>query len=185
VGVELLETAMRQIISHPETWDQENWFCGTKACLAGHIVLAAGATRPEHLVEDTEYGDEVLYQGEVYPAARLARILTGIAPSEAAWLWEARRTMPELYEAVNLLTRDIALPSWYPGLSDHDGPAYVNHARLPRIVVHRRTVAKWDGAGWYRCIAPSRHLAHQTAAELAIAANLHPLTVNTSIQGES
>lgn len=34
------------IIKHPESYDQDHW-CGTQCCIAGHLVLRAGIARQD------------------------------------------------------------------------------------------------------------------------------------------
>jgi hypothetical protein len=42
VNIELLDKALARIDANPDTWRQASWHCGTAACLAGHVALAAG-----------------------------------------------------------------------------------------------------------------------------------------------
>lgn len=34
-----LEAVMQYISDNPEEWDQENWWCGSVACFAGHVAM--------------------------------------------------------------------------------------------------------------------------------------------------
>lgn len=174
MGIELLDQAMSQIISHPETWEQNQWFCGTKACLAGHVCLLAGAV-PMHDDASGRYVDgDVIYQGEMRCVAGLARQLTGITHWEAVWLWYGGRTMPELYECVNRLTRDIAPQFWTPVYYTGDGAHYTDRTGAVQLAVHRRTTAVWSMGWWQHKVHPSRALAQQWAAETASRLYLYP-----------
>ena len=83
----IINTALRNILAMPETYDQRNWiwhdprakpkkgrpepFCGTRACIAGHIALAAGLhvnvgtwsiiTKANEVVGES--GDAALFDG--------------------------------------------------------------------------------------------------------------------------
>ena len=77
-GPALLATAVNRILAHPETWDQRHWHCGTTHCVAGHCqIIGLGH-------ENESAGSE-------------ARELLGISASDANWLFDARRTLPEIH----------------------------------------------------------------------------------------
>ena len=42
MNYERLAKIVKHIKKHPETWDQQNWHCGTTHCVAGHAQINAG-----------------------------------------------------------------------------------------------------------------------------------------------
>lgn len=73
-GVKLLRQVQEMLRANPEGYDQESW-CNTACCIAGHVCLAAGAV-------PLEGDDSVLtYKDENYTWARvgwLAQHLMGL-----------------------------------------------------------------------------------------------------------
>lgn len=152
-GVQRLQAALDHITLHPEEWDQSTWLrffdengesviswaryqaggCGTACCLAGRIVLDAGA-------EVTKYNDDyyyapgavpyltdnhVLYRGELRVIPALATdLLTG---ERSAWgeldlLFDGDNTLSDLWEQAQALTGGrLTVPAEYQ--EDHDGNA--------------------------------------------------------------
>jgi hypothetical protein len=133
-----LTAAMTHIINHPEEWDQQDWFCGTKACLAGRICLQVGYV-PE-LIDTVDYTGWVVRRGgEVYSPRDAACAVAGLYRWEAEWLFHPHRTMPELYAAVNRLERDLALETWGARPEYADGGFWVDTPGDTIIGVHRGT----------------------------------------------
>lgn len=170
----ILDQAITHIINHPGEWDQSAWFCGTKACLAGRVCLLAGA-QPL----DTEPGDGfdlgmVGYQGEIFQARELAAQLAGLTEWEAYRLWRSDNTMPELYELVNTVGLDLALPCWAPATDESYGPRWADEDGRPCLSVHRRSVAYTVNGLWRIRHHPSRLLAVSWADEYA---DKHHLTL--------
>lgn len=104
INVPLLQKTMDHIEAHPEEWDQANWFCGTKACFAGHAVLLAGAQK----VDDPNLaacGFLVPYDGEpviILSGAPMtgvgtrAKQLLGLTEDESGALFRGGNTMDDL-----------------------------------------------------------------------------------------
>lgn len=134
-----LSTAMRHIVNHPETWNQAIWICNTTACLAGHIALQGGAQLIEDLPENVD-GQYVEYQGMICPVRDVATQIARLTEVESAYLFNAQRTMPELYAAVNRLERDLALEIWDPCISHDWRVRWVDHAGFTQVAVHRCSV---------------------------------------------
>jgi hypothetical protein len=42
-GEKLAKAVLNQILQHPETWDQNQWHCGTKHCFAGWSQILGGS----------------------------------------------------------------------------------------------------------------------------------------------
>ena len=76
-GPDLLCAAVNQIIAHPETWDQKEWHCKTTHCVGGWCETL-GDKPTENPFEN-------------------ARGLLGISFSDASYLFDAGRTLPEIY----------------------------------------------------------------------------------------
>lgn len=86
-GTELLRAVVNHIISHPETWDQSQWHCGTTHCVAGHAQIMGG--RPPFIISC--YKD--------------AKAVLGITSFEADWLFDAPRTLLEIHAFADIKLR--------------------------------------------------------------------------------
>lgn len=137
----LLTLAMRHIVNHPDQYDQEVWFCGTKACLAGRIALIAGACFVDNPVLG-EMAECVEFDGSTHHPADLAERLAHLYQWEARWLWNAQRTMPELYREVNRLERGLAPTFWNPHDMAGNGGTWRDQDGRLLVAVHRGTVYK-------------------------------------------
>ncbi|MGW3819550.1 hypothetical protein [Streptomyces sp. NPDC005046] len=85
-----LDKAIEQIALHPETWQQDEWRCGTGMCLAEHIVEQNGdqwATGPED-----RFGDMVLVPEDTPGSAsaedfqRQYRTVLPVIPKGMSWM---------------------------------------------------------------------------------------------------
>lgn len=170
----LLDQALTQIINHPDTWDQSDWFCGTKACLAGHICLLAGAKPLNSSDPDVQDMGIVTYDGTTRTAFLLAEQLCGLLRWEGTWMWAADRTMPDLYEAVTRISNDQALTCWRPATDQHDGPQWIDGDGWQQIIVHRASTADWCRDHWQIKHHPTRQLARSWAAGIAHRHGLAP-----------
>jgi len=77
-GKKLLQTAVNQILAHPETWRQATWHCGTQHCIGGWCQILSGKPQSDAVISD---GIEVL----------------NIASTDAQWLFAGSRTLAEIY----------------------------------------------------------------------------------------
>jgi hypothetical protein len=80
-GKKLLQTAVNQILAHPETWNQAEYHseCGTMHCIAGWCQILGG--RPANIAS-------TLYDSE--------RLL-GISRKESLWIFSKDRSLLEIY----------------------------------------------------------------------------------------
>ena len=176
----ILDQAMTHIINSPDQWEQGQWFCGTAACLAGRICLLAGAQPIDPDRTDQYDSGMVVYGGEEVHASQLAQHLAGLTGWEAARLWGADNTMPELYQMANAIGLDLALSCWMPATDEHAGPAWLDDGFNAVIVVHRRTTAMARDGHWHIKHHPSRELAAAWASEQAQRFGYRPLTPDPS-----
>lgn len=161
-----LQAAMDHIEAHPDEWNQATWVCGTVACLAGHIVLQAGA-QPEDREEGDEHGEYVTLSGARFNTFNLAVALTHITDAEAQQLFDAWNTMPELRQDTARLTQDLAidrepeewLHSHHHCWTDSDGEVIVT--------AHRRTTFVKDGSLMTVVDHPTRAGAKDYAGDVA------------------
>jgi hypothetical protein len=172
----LLIQAMTHIAEHPDEWDQTQWLCQTKACLAGRICLLAGATPAPHRAEAGALSSTVEYHGQYISAPELAQLLTGLTDSEAHWLWNADRSIHELYGTVSRIALDCAPTWWYPPSDDAIGVMYRTPDHQPVLGVHRRTVFIHHAGHWERRDHPTRSLARDWTAERARRNGFTPTT---------
>lgn len=94
MNTSLLRRAVDHIKAHPEDWDQERFLpwptsCGTRYCIAGHIVVLSGEFSgefPAWLVNGWSREDSV---------CQVARNLLGISNREAVRLFDASRTIAD------------------------------------------------------------------------------------------
>ncbi len=91
-NVELLEKTLKYIEEHPEEWDQAEWFCGTVACFAGHVV---GLARCDELQGVGSYPGSVI--------AREAQNLLEINDDAAEFLFEAGHGLEDLKNIVTAM----------------------------------------------------------------------------------
>ena len=87
-GPPLLRAVVNHILAHPEEWDQTRFHspCYSAHCVAGFCQIFAG------------------HEIDSLMAWRQAQRELGISDSDAAWLFERTRTLPEIHGfAVNFL----------------------------------------------------------------------------------
>ncbi len=83
-GKKLLAAAINQIIEHPETWNQQEWHCGTKHCLGGWCQILGGKEQNSGNVRvDMEN-------------------LLLISKEESGWLCSPFRNFNEIYDFANI-----------------------------------------------------------------------------------
>lgn len=94
----LLRTALASIIMSPAKWNQTTW-CGTTACLAGHVLAVKG-----YKMTRSDEGKMVSPSGKkVYVPSEAARLL-GLDEDQAEDLFDMRNTIGDLATKVNQLT---------------------------------------------------------------------------------
>jgi hypothetical protein len=109
-NLDLLDRVMDHIDRHPEEWNQENWFCGTAACFAGHAVLMDGW---EVVHED---GGMIEKGGEQSPVELVAQRLLDLTDDQMNRLFIGCNTLDDLHSMVKQIhgAPDEAL-SWECG----------------------------------------------------------------------
>jgi hypothetical protein len=124
LDIGLLKLALKQIETHPETWDQESWRvatgCGTKMCLAGWVCELAGGrwispTSSGLFVESFDDPATICerWDGVLSVSARSrATTLLGLTREQARTLFLASNTLDDLRRtAVALEREDLARAS--------------------------------------------------------------------------
>jgi hypothetical protein len=101
-NLELLDDVMQHIDTHPEEWDQANWFCGTTACFAGHACARSGYRPLFH--PDLDYTGRVnlsgAEDGDWCWVGGVAQLVLGLTDEEAQRLFDARNTLDDLHSMV-------------------------------------------------------------------------------------
>src|SRR4030095_12221767 len=97
MNVALARKAVQQIERHPEGWTQRSWRCGTGACLAYHVVAAAGGRWA--LPDNPNDLQVVLPDGRNVFVARAARELLDLDYDD-----EGEAVADNLFAAFNLLS---------------------------------------------------------------------------------
>lgn len=121
-GEALARKALAQIDANPCSFNQSTWGyrteCGTVACMAGHVILAAGGE-----VVPSGLMGLYRYQGEDRSAPDLARELLGVSYDHADALFQAANTREDLGAIVDALVAggEAELDARAPYYTDDDG----------------------------------------------------------------
>lgn len=115
INAVLLRKVLQQIETHPETWDQRTWRCGTAMCFAGWTAQLAGGrwigdTPLLHAEECEPSHDALDGTNAVHPYPRAARLL-GLTTDQADALFAGdldldgiRHQVAELIDQVHHVT---------------------------------------------------------------------------------
>lgn len=96
----LLRTALASIIMFPAKWNQTTW-CGTTACLAGHVLAVKGYKK----VRGQRDGHEMVSpSGKKIDVSYEAARLLGLDEDQADDLFDLQNTIGDLAVKVNRLT---------------------------------------------------------------------------------
>lgn len=161
-----LVKALNHIELHPEEWDQSRWFCGTKACLAGHICIQNGwaPIQPDGLDWDSPRvtnGNRIDY---VMPRAQ---ILARLSDSEADYLFHSTRTMHDLRAAVHNIDNDRAIVPLMWTNGHHAEHVWRDRRGALEVAAHRRTTAVRTPHGFEATVHPDRAAAYDYASDVA------------------
>lgn len=170
---ELLYDAMLMHEQYQSRVTNTAWINGDRACLAGRIVLLAGATVSRTGLRP-EIGRTVDYQGRKRDVPELAAEIAGLTAMEARWLFHWRRTLPEIRSAVNDIRDDRAItgrPYWIDTEADH---RFITPGGVILAAAHRRTVFLRMAGKWTDCACPSPGQAARLARVEARAAGAAP-----------
>jgi len=136
MNIELAKKVLAQIESHPETWDQGQWHCGTAHCFAGWVQILSG----QKMCTDTCHGDAIA--------------ALGIGWRLAVYLSHPRRTLPEIRDAIAALESGIIDESGYDtdgyDRDGYDGDGFYRESRMlidPRAVAAALDADKKQGIG--------------------------------------
>lgn len=77
MNIENFQRVFDQIKTHPETWDQKQWHCGSTHCFAGWAQVLAGKNENEKTVQ------------------RDARVFLDMSPADAVYYFSPARTIAE------------------------------------------------------------------------------------------
>lgn len=168
MAVHPLQAAMDHILNFPGEWDQNNWICGTNACLAGRIVLQADAQ--PYIYDDGPDTDTVTDRGGyVRRVDEFAADLAGLTQAEAQHLFHASVRLDELCQDTARLVQDNAVhcnPYGYMRTHHH---RWMDSTGATVVSAHRRTSFVKDG----HCITtvdhPTRAGAYDYASDVATA----------------
>jgi hypothetical protein len=103
-NVPLLRKGLEHITVHQDEWDQDEW-CGTSRCLAGHIVTLDGWDQEMDFYGS--YTNQVTRDGFRMHAYQATAISLGVAPEDDLQLnelWFAGNTLRELWRVASDLT---------------------------------------------------------------------------------
>lgn len=101
-GLQRLDAALAYIEAYPDEHEQRTWAwstpCGTTYCLAGHVVVQAGAEIRWRPFDDDSFRDAEFctYQGDQRVIAGLAGELLGVDYEDADDLFAAVNTLADL-----------------------------------------------------------------------------------------
>lgn len=99
VNVELLRDTLDHIETHPQEWDQSDWWCETTACFAGHAALLAGAD----LVDEAT--QKVTYDGKRMHISDAAQLALRLSDREAVRLFAGSNDLGDLRRIVAELAK--------------------------------------------------------------------------------
>jgi hypothetical protein len=172
----LLLDALTHLETHPELISTRAWIDGDTACLAGRIVLLAGAY-PVMRGLRTEIGRTVAYHGRHRDVAELAIELTEVSVSEGRWLFHWERSLPEQIRGLTAICADLAIPGRpYWSLTDTD-QRYADDRGTITVARQRRTVFYLDDRTWRHVHTIDAQDAEFLARQLAADARSHLLTI--------
>lgn len=146
-----LRSALEYIKEHPREWDQTLWFCGTAACLGGHIVLRAGwsvlgghiAPRAGWSVvgqEDAFSFRVVSPDGEqVDDVDEVASRIVGLSRREGLVLWNSTNTLAQLEEYTARLEADQGIYESMAAFPDSWQHCWTTSDDRVQVAAHRRT----------------------------------------------
>jgi uncharacterized Fe-S radical SAM superfamily protein PflX len=117
----LIDDVMHHIDTHPEQHGQSYWFCGTTACVAGHVALLSG-WRPVFkapcelaFCDCQTFTSQVEKDGERRRVSDLAQDLLQIDADTADRLFYGGNTVDDLHQVVKELHGAPHQPlSWEP-----------------------------------------------------------------------
>lgn len=137
MSIAQLRTALEHIKANPDEWDQSTWFCGTAACLAGHIVLRDGWEPIDYDHRNLAY--HISKDGAVEEVDAVASRILGIMPIEGAVLWDSRNTLQSLETHTHRLEADRAIyPSaFFPRHAWQH--CWTDATNRVQVAAHRRT----------------------------------------------
>lgn len=161
-----LVRALHHIELHPEQWDQQEWFCGTAACLAGHICLQHGWQPVDGSEEAT--GARMVAKGNLADdVAARACIIAGITAAEGYYLFRSDRTMDDLRTAIHNIDNDRAIVPWLWDRRFRAEHEWRTPGRDLEVVAHRRTTAIRTPHGMEATVHPTRTAAYDYASDVA------------------
>jgi hypothetical protein len=114
-NIALMRRVLEHIETHPETWDQKFWRCGSAMCFAGHAAFFAGAewAHPEFDNLDASYDrydDVITPDGRIMHVSDFASEMLGLNRKllPGAWVWS-----DEMFDAENSLGDLKRLVAYY------------------------------------------------------------------------
>lgn len=151
-----LRATLEWIKANPRNWDQSAWFCGTAACLGGHLVLRAGWQIAE---QDNSIGGFLVVspQGQVEEVDTVAARLAGITMNEGFTLWNSTNTLDQLEEHLSRLENDLAIYQTMSARKEAWQHCWTNRDEQVTVAAHRRSSYERIGG----CM---RRLDHDTRA---------------------
>jgi hypothetical protein len=159
---------MQHIEAHPEEWDQAQWICGTRACLAGRIVLQAGAT-PDPDVPKGWSSDLAILDGYGVSIPDAARRIAGLTWAEGQHLFHASVTLEEMCHDTTRITNDLAMDCNPYGSMRLHHHWWTDATGATIVSAHRRTVFVYDAPRHTIIDFPTRALAYDYASDIATA----------------
>lgn len=114
INTDLLRRTLTHIETHPDTWDQRAWRCGTTMCFAGHAATLAGGQWADgpyaaylHAEQDDPADRVILHGGLrlIYAQDRAQHVL-GLDDVQAAALFASDNTLDALQAIVSRLLAD-------------------------------------------------------------------------------
>jgi hypothetical protein len=81
---------LERIEANPSQWDQEFW-CGTTCCLAGHTLWLFGTAEERAFASVRRENDEA----QTFDVPGRAAKHLDLNPDEEEWLFDAERTLPQ------------------------------------------------------------------------------------------
>lgn len=137
MSIAQLRTALEYIKAHPDEWDQSTWFCGTTACLAGHIALLDGWEPTDDYQPGLGY--HVINGDTVDAVDAVAADILGISRIEGGVLWDSRNTLAQLEHHTLRLEADRAIFAnalWPQEAWQH---CWTDSSHRVQVAAHRRT----------------------------------------------
>ena len=97
MNIERFRAVLNHIKLHPEEWDQES-YCGSACCFAGHTVAKFGTPDERKYVLEDDVGFERKFERSYCDIAKSARLLLEINDREACWLFNSYRSLDQFEE---------------------------------------------------------------------------------------